>query len=358
VGNKSFSNRFKIYTEDGKKRVPWQVLNSTKEIQAAFIKGYYQADGLSANNRCIYDYRNYKTNSATLAQGVLFLLSKVTGQEFNITVEQKIDDGKRFIYYSVNLLSDSSCAQNQKNCPILAEVVQKKISEGWSQRKISREIKIGRNFIRKVQNGYVPTGVHHLLKPINEVKKIIDYPEYDGWLYDLETESGTFHCGVGLAHVHNSPRRGIEFVTQKIAHGAASIKLGLQSQLVLGNLEAKRDWGHAADFVQAMWLMLQQDEPDDYVVATGEAHTVREFCEVSFSHLGLDYREYVAIDQQFFRPTEVDYLLGDSTKARTKLGWAPKISFKELVTEMTDAALDKLSTAMVSRPDTLAQVED
>jgi GDPmannose 4,6-dehydratase len=170
-----------------------------------------------------------------------------------------------------------------------------------------------------------------------------------------ERDPGLFACN-GILFNNESSRRGIEFVTQKIAHGAASIKLGLQSQLTLGNLEAKRDWGHSADYALAMWLMLQQGEPDDYVVATGEAHTVREFCEVSFSRLRLDYEKYVMVDEQFFRPTEVDYLLGDATKARTRLGWEPRISFQQLVAEMTDAALEKLSMVPI-RQDASSLVE-
>lgn len=161
-----------------------------------------------------------------------------------------------------------------------------------------------------------------------------------------ERNPSLFTCN-GLLFNHESPRRGIEFVTQKIAHGAASIKLGLQSKLGLGNLDAKRDWGHARDYVEAMWLMLQQDEPGDYVVSTGIAHTVREFCEVSFSHLGLNYMDYVFVDKKFFRPTEVDYLLGDCSKAKNKLGWEPKITFEELVVEMTDAAMAMLTSVRV-----------
>ncbi|NPA06790.1 MAG: GDP-mannose 4,6-dehydratase [Chloroflexi bacterium] len=138
----------------------------------------------------------------------------------------------------------------------------------------------------------------------------------------------------GILFNHESERRGETFVTRKITRAAGRIKMGLQKKLYLGNLEAKRDWGYAPDYVEAMWLMLQQEEPDDYVIATGEAHSVREFLELAFAQLGLDPYEYVEIDPRYFRPTEVDFLLGDATKAREKLGWQPRVSFEELVRRM------------------------
>ncbi|MDZ4179074.1 MAG: GDP-mannose 4,6-dehydratase [Coriobacteriia bacterium] len=152
-------------------------------------------------------------------------------------------------------------------------------------------------------------------------------------------ESYGMHASNGILFNHESPRRGLEFVTRKITDGAARIKLGLGNELRMGNLDARRDWGHARDYVEAMWLMLQQDEPDDYVVATGETHTVREFCEIAFGHVGLDYQEFVKMDPAFVRPAEVDLLLGDPTHAREKLGWEPKVSFADLVAEMVDADL-------------------
>lgn len=151
-------------------------------------------------------------------------------------------------------------------------------------------------------------------------------------------ENPLFACN-GILYNHESPRRGSEFVTQKIAQGVAAIVHGYADCLKLGNLEAKRDWGHAKDFVEAMYLMLQAEKPDDYVVATGEAHSVREFVEAAFKHAKLDYNDYVKIDPAFYRPTEVDYLLGDSRKARNTLGWKPKIDFNELVNEMVDWAI-------------------
>lgn len=150
---------------------------------------------------------------------------------------------------------------------------------------------------------------------------------------------GMFACS-GILFNHESPRRGFEFVTRKITSTVARIKAGLTDELALGNLEAHRDWGHSKDYVKAMYLMLQQEQPDDYVVATGEAHTVREFCELAFAEVGLDYHDYVRIDQRFYRPAEVDSLVGDSSKARKMLGWNQSYSFAGLVTEMVHNDLD------------------
>jgi GDPmannose 4,6-dehydratase len=141
----------------------------------------------------------------------------------------------------------------------------------------------------------------------------------------------------GILFNHESPRRGRQFVTRKVTHGAAQIKLGLASDLRLGNLEAQRDWGFAGDYVEAMWLMLQQPTPDDYVIATGETHSVRELCEVAFARVGLDWSQHVVVDKTHVRPAEVDYLIGDAGKARRVLGWAPKVSFRNLVEMMVDA---------------------
>jgi GDPmannose 4,6-dehydratase len=150
---------------------------------------------------------------------------------------------------------------------------------------------------------------------------------------------GFFACN-GILFNHESPRRGETFVTRKITRAATRIKLGLQDKLYLGNLDAKRDWGFAGDYVEAMWLMLQQDKPDDYVVATGESHSVREFVQEVFSYLGLDWHKYVEIDKRYLRPTEVDRLEGNASKAKRVLGWKPKVKFKELVCMMTDADME------------------
>jgi GDPmannose 4,6-dehydratase len=152
---------------------------------------------------------------------------------------------------------------------------------------------------------------------------------------------GMFACN-GILFKHESPRRGENFVTRKITLGVAAIKLGLQAALALGNLEAQCDWGFAGDYVQAMWLMLQQEDPNDYVIATGETHSVREFCETAFRYVGLDYQKYVVIDPYYSRPTEVDVLVGDASKARDELRWQPRTSFQELVRMMVDSDIELL----------------
>jgi len=156
-------------------------------------------------------------------------------------------------------------------------------------------------------------------------------------------EAYDMFCVSGILFNHESPRRGFEFVTRKITAAAARIKAGQQKDLRLGNLEARRDWGHAKDYVRAMYLMLQHDQPDDFVVASGESHTVRAFCELAFGEAGLDYREYVVQDEQFYRPAEVELLIGDATRARTVLGWEPEYAFPELVKDMIRHDLEKMA---------------
>jgi GDPmannose 4,6-dehydratase len=162
---------------------------------------------------------------------------------------------------------------------------------------------------------------------------------YGHWITVNYRESYGLHASSGILFNHESPRRGHEFVTRKITHAVARIKLGLQQELRLGNLDAQRDWGYAGDYVEAMWLMLQQDEPDDFVVATGETHSVREFCEIAFEHVGLAWSDHVVIDERFMRPAEVDLLIGGPAKAAAKLGWHPRTPFPGLVTSMVDADL-------------------
>ena len=157
--------------------------------------------------------------------------------------------------------------------------------------------------------------------------------------YDL------FACS-GILFNHESPRRGLEFVTRKVTHGAAAIKLGLSEELALGNMDAQRDWGYAKDYVEAMWLMLQQDEPDDYVIATGEAHSVQELVDVAFAQVDLDPKDYLRIDERFMRPAEVDHLIGDYAKAKEQLGWEPRTSFEELVQLMVDSDLELLRSGV------------
>lgn len=164
---------------------------------------------------------------------------------------------------------------------------------------------------------------------------------YGHWITVNYRESfNVFGCS-GILFNHESPRRGLEFVTRKITEAVARIKLGLAKELRLGNLDAKRDWGFAGDYVKAMWLILQQDKPDDYVVATGETHSVREFVDAAFSYVGLKYEDYVVLDPQFLRPAEVELLLGNPQKAQNKLGWKPEVDFKQLVHMMVDADLER-----------------
>jgi GDPmannose 4,6-dehydratase len=162
---------------------------------------------------------------------------------------------------------------------------------------------------------------------------------YGHWITVNYRESYDLHASSGILFNHESPRRGLEFVTRKITHHVAKIKLGMATELPLGNLDAQRDWGFAGDYVEAMYLMLQQDKPDDYVVCTGETHSVREFCELAFGHVGLDWEKHVVIDERFMRPAEVDLLVGDCKKATEQLGWKPRTSFKQLVELMVDADL-------------------
>lgn len=165
---------------------------------------------------------------------------------------------------------------------------------------------------------------------------------YAHWMTVNYRESFGLHASCGILFNHESPLRGIEFVTRKITDGVARIKLGLQKTLPLGNLDAKRDWGHARDYVKAMWLMLQQDEPDDYVVATGRTISVRDFCSLAFSYVGLKAEDHVVMDERYLRPAEVDVLLGDPTKARQKLGWVAETMLEDLVAEMVDTDLARL----------------
>ena len=163
---------------------------------------------------------------------------------------------------------------------------------------------------------------------------------YGHWITVNYRESYGLHASSGMLFNHESPRRGLEFVTRKITNAVARIKLGLDTTLPLGNLDAQRDWGYAGDYVRAMWLMVQQDEPDDYVVATGETHAVREFCELAFSHVGLQWQDHVVMDERFMRPAEVDLLVGDPAKANKVLDWRPEVSFGELVRRMVEADLE------------------
>ncbi len=343
-GNLSYLRniRDEIYTYDGFKKVPDRILNADKEIKLAFLTGYNLTDGLKSNP-CIYEFKNFKTNSILLAQGLLFLVSQTTMQDFNLTFEK---DEKNYGYYSINLLSPTDNKLKE-------EKVHELISLGLSQRQISEESGISRDFIRKIENGGNAQIIHHLAKQKEEIKKMLYHNQQPEWVYDIETSSGKFMAGVGKMVISNSERRGESFVTRKITQSLSRVKMGLQTEFYLGNLDSERDWGHARDYVEAMWLILQQDEPEDYVIGTGEKHSVREFLEEAAKATGINIRsngkkgleeEYVdengkpiiKIHERYFRPAEVDLLLADPLKARIKLGWEPKITFKELVRIMCE----------------------
>jgi GDPmannose 4,6-dehydratase len=167
---------------------------------------------------------------------------------------------------------------------------------------------------------------------------------YGHWITVNYRESFGLFAVSGILFNHESPRRGMEFVTRKISNGAARIKLGLTKKLHLGNLEARRDWGFAGDYVNAMWMMLQQEKPENYVIGTGETHSVREFCKIAFNHLDLDYNDFVVQDQRFYRPAEVDLLISDPSKAKYRLGWQPKVDFKQLIKMMVDSDIEHLKS--------------
>jgi GDPmannose 4,6-dehydratase len=286
--------RAELYTASRHKRVPPVVLNGDGEARRAFLDGYYAGDGLKRGKGA-----SVKTNSAVLALGLCWLYH-LEGQPASVYAEHRSST----TYYQLNLAS---------------------------------RVRVGARG-------------QHLRRPAAEVRRVVETtPEDDDWVFDLETASGRFCAGVGGLILHNSPRRGLEFSTRKISDGVARIKLGLADELVLGNLDAERDWGFAGDYVDAMWRMLQQEEPQDYVVASGETHSVREFAELAFAHVGLDWQRYVKTDPEFLRPAEVDQLVGDSSKARAELGWEPTHSFRELVEMMVDADLERLAPAAAPR---------
>ena len=260
--------------------------------------GFNAGDGLKSTP-CTYEFQGFRTASAILAAGLYWLALTTLHQRAIVCTEER--EGR--LYYQINLNSPNTSGLKGQ----------------------------------------------HLRRPLDEVVKtqVIDYR---GWLYDLATTSGTFAAGVGQGWIHNSPRRGLEFSTHKITHTAARIKLGMADELRLGNLESRRDWGYAADYVRAMWLMLQQDAPDDYVVATGETHSVQEFVEETFGYLDLDWRKYVVQDPKFYRPAEVDLLVGDASKAGRVLGWEPQVDFRMLVRVMVDADVRALQDPTLGYP--------
>jgi GDPmannose 4,6-dehydratase len=285
--------KHECYTESSHKRVPRVILNAGPECWRAFLAGYNASDGLKAGTGTHED-KNFETNSAVLAMGLWWMAKHALGQETVLNVEAG-SAARPGPCYSINLRS-----------PVA----------GNKDRQLRRDL--------------------------SEVKRIVEEPYFDGWLYDITTESGRFAAGVGDLVIHNSPRRGKEFVTRKISDGVARIKLGMSDELRLGNLDAQRDWGFAGDYVRAMWLMLQQEKPDDYVVSTGRTHAVRDFVRLAFEAVDLDYEKYVVVDPRFYRPAEVDLLIGDPRKARGELGWEPAVTFEQLVEQMVAADVQRL----------------
>ena len=350
ISSEWFINRNDLYNEDKTKKIPKIILNTTIENKIAFLKGYNSADGLKSN-KCVYLFKNFKTNSAVLACGLIYLLNSTTKQEYNITLEKKVDKDIVRFYYSINILSNSRFSK--RNSFEKMELINKLKEEGLLKSEIHQETNISKKFITRVFNNELILNQDVKFKEVNTVKKIIEHYNYEGWFYDLETDSGTFFCGVGQGLVHNSPRRAHNFVTRKITIGLGKIIRGETDRLVMGNLDSKRDWGHAKDYVYGMWLIVQHDKPDDFVLSTNEYHSVREFIEKAFAlrnfdiawkgtginEIGYDKntgRELIFVSEKYFRPAEVDELLGDSTKARTVLGWKPEITFDQLVEEMVN----------------------
>lgn len=343
--------KYQIYNKDKTKRIPIQILNASKEIQLAFLKGYNKCDGLKKGYGN-YEFKSFKTNSATLAQGLWYLTDRLLpNQRKTLNIEFK-KELKR-IYYVINFGSELNYDLKQNKLKIL-----ELRNQGMSQREIHRQTGINRGFIRRVSNNEDYEIKRHLEKPFNEIKKIIDYYNYDGWFYDITTSSSEFCCGIGNIHVHNSPLRGEEFVTRKITKGISDVLHGRQECIYLGNLNAKRDWGFAGDYVKGMWLMLNQKVPRDYVLATGETHTIRDFIRACLEYLELPYtienpgteneeiwveeceKPIIKINKEFYRPNEVDLLLGDPAKAETELGWKRDYNFKDLVASMMKSDME------------------
>ena len=279
------------------KRVPTVILNADIETIEMFLDGYAEADGTKALPRTRYKLQYYTTKSQVLAAG-LRLLCHWTGRHVTYNCERRENEQSIGFYH-----------------------------KGFvrSRRKEALDGQRGRSG-------------HNLMKDPLAVTKV--WHDVASEFITITTESGTYSAGTGLLRIHNSPRRGIEFVTRKISNAVARIKLDKQQVLQLGNLDAKRDWGFAGDYVRAMWLMLQQDKPNDYVIATGITRSVKEFVEIAFNRVGLDWQKYVEINPNFFRPAEVHALCGDATKAKQQLNWKPDVDFEQLVAMMVDYDLE------------------
>jgi len=333
---KEFTDKYVFYNEYKEKVIPYQILNSNIKTKKAFLKGYYVGDGLK-KDKTIYEYKSFKTNSSTLALGLIYLFKQVYNLEYNIN--SFFHNNK--IQYQVNILSNSK--YNSISSIEKYELVNGMLKDNIPVRRISRETNISRTFIKKVRGGYVPNGKHHLSILNNSVKKILSWSDYDGWFFDLTTETGTFHAGIGQGHVHNSPRRGTNFVTGKVAKSVAEIKLGLRDKIQLGTLDTFRDWGHSKDFVQVMFQMLNETEPDDFICCTGITHSVRVLCETAFQRIGInDFSKYVEIVDKYKRDEELNYLRGCADKLFDKVNVSFEYDFTTMINEMVDFHLNNL----------------
>ena len=291
TGNVPYSRllRHELHTRGGEKRVPKRILNAAPHLQETFLAAYNLGDGLGAGHgRDLF--KSFRTTSPTLAAGLVWMARTTLGRRVSVYLQPGTLGG-----------ADS--------------------------------------YLLDLSSGLGTGDGAHPLRPPDEISRV-EHRHYKGWMCDLATDSGRFTAGVGMVVVHNSPRRGLEFVTRKISHGVARIVHGVDDTVRLGNLDSQRDWGFAGDHVRAMWLMLQQPEADDYVVATGVTHSVRDFCQLAFGHVGLDYEDHVVLDPAFMRPAEVDLLVGDAYKAQQVLGWKPEMSFERLVEVMVEADLE------------------
>lgn len=310
VGDSSFSKWLleNIYVKTSnsrkkEKRIPKIILNSSKDIISAFLDGYCEGDGTKSLPKAAYRFQYFTTISPSLALGLRYCIDQVYGSDVTYNVYGK----------------------------------DKHVYKGFIRSTRDRGL-----------NGQKGNSGRNLIKDQNEITKIIDY-DLDDWVFDIETSSGKFTAGTGRLRVHNSPRRGETFVTRKITKAAGRIVHGLQDELRLGNLAAKRDWGYSKDYMEAIYLMLQQDQPDDYVVATGTSYSVEDFLKLVFKKAGLNWKDYVVIDPHYFRPTEVDHLEGNPSKIKAALGWEPKVDLEKMADLMLAHDLEEAAKEKVLR---------
>ena len=300
-----------------------------------------------------------------LAKGYeVFGLERRSSQKKRDNIEHLLRAGHKIHFISGDLLDESSLVhalKESKPHEVYNLAAQSFVPDSWTQPVFTGEV-TGLGVVRMLEaiRQVDPKIKFYQASSSEMFGKTIEFPQneqtrfyprspygaaklYGHWMTVNYRESYGIFAASGILFNHESPRRGLEFVTRKITHAAASIKLGLARELRLGNLDAKRDWGYAGDYVEAMWRMLQQKKPKDYVIGTGEAHSIREFVEEAFDHLDLDWKKYVKTDKKFMRPAEVNHLLADASAARRELGWKPTVNFKQLVQMMVDEDLRLLS---------------